>query len=346
MHALEGTRLHLCSELRALKLISNVDVLRTYNHIYIHVLAESFVHAIKLMSCKFDKPVLDHSSVKDVRLADKVSDKCVLRLVIDICRCSYLPDVTVIEHDDGIRKGQCLLLVMSHINEGDSELAVHFLEFDLHVLSHLEVQGRQRLIQKKHLRLIDNRSCNGHALLLTTGKRLHISVLIVGHAHHLEHLADSLVNLLLRNLLKFEAERNVLIHIKMREESITLEHCIDRTLMRRHISNVSTVDKDFTRICRSETRNHTQKRRLATARRSEQGKELALLDRNVDIVENAFFAEALADILDFNYVFAAFHFQRMSLFVSKFVEQCLSCACQVKFPRQTDIDIIWIILII
>ena len=93
------------------------------------------------MTCKLYKLVLDHLSVEDVGFSDEVCHEGVLRLIVYVCRSSYLSDVTVIKDYDGIGKGKCLFLVVSHIDEGDSELAVHLLELDLHVLAHLQVKG-------------------------------------------------------------------------------------------------------------------------------------------------------------------------------------------------------------
>ena len=57
---------------------------------------------------------------------------------------------------------------MSHIDESDSELPVHFLELYLHILAHLEVERCERLVKQKHLRLIYDGSGNGYTLLLTS----------------------------------------------------------------------------------------------------------------------------------------------------------------------------------
>ena len=78
-----------------------------------------------------------------------------------------LLDGTLVHDNNRIREGKCLLLIVSDIYEGDSQLPVHFLEFDLHVLAHLEVKGSKRLVKKQHLRLVHDRSCDSHALLLS-----------------------------------------------------------------------------------------------------------------------------------------------------------------------------------
>ena len=137
---------------------------------------------------------------------------------------------------------------MGNIYEGNAQLLVHLLKFNLHILAHLKVKGSQWLIQKEHLRLIGNSPCNGNPLLLSSRQRLHIPVLIICHAHHLEHPPHTLVNLRSRNLLQLEPESNILIHIQMRKQSIALENSIHRTLMRRNICIVLTVNLNLTLI--------------------------------------------------------------------------------------------------
>ena len=147
--------------------VHDVDILGTYHDIDSHILTESLVHALELMSDKLHKPVLDHLSVEDVGFTDEVCHESVLRLVVYVCRGTDLPDVTVVENHDGVGKRKGFLLIVSHIYECDAQLSVHFLEFDLHVLAHLEVKSGKRLVEKKHLRLVHDRSRNGHTLLLT-----------------------------------------------------------------------------------------------------------------------------------------------------------------------------------
>ena len=59
---------------------------------------------------------------------------------------------------------------MGDIDEGDAELAVHLLEFYLHVLSHLQVEGCKRFVKKENLRLVHNCACDSYTLLLTARK--------------------------------------------------------------------------------------------------------------------------------------------------------------------------------
>ena len=168
MHSLECTRLHFCSKLCTFRFFRYINILRSYNHIHFHVFSESFVDTFEFVTGKFHEFILYHSAVQDVRLSDKVCYKCVLWLVIDVSRRSDLPYVSVVKNNDGIRKSQSLLLVVSHIYECDSEFPVHLLEFDLHVLAHLEIKSGQRLVKKENLRLIHDSTGDGYALLLAS----------------------------------------------------------------------------------------------------------------------------------------------------------------------------------
>ena len=83
---------------------------------------------------------------------------------VPIC-CS----LAAVHDDDGVGHSQGLFLIVGGVNEGDVHLALQALEFQLHLLAQLEVQGAQRLVEKQDLRLIDQAAGDGHALLLAAG---------------------------------------------------------------------------------------------------------------------------------------------------------------------------------
>ena len=56
------------------------------------------------------------------------------------------------------------------IDEGDAELALDCLEFDLHLLAQLEVEGAERLVEEQHLGPTDQRPGQGNALPLAAGE--------------------------------------------------------------------------------------------------------------------------------------------------------------------------------
>ena len=106
---------------------------------------------------------------------------------------------------------------MSYKNKGDSDLLLNSLQLILHLLTELQIQCRKRLIQKQNLRLIYKRSCNGHTLLLSTGKQGCILILITFQTDQLQHLHNLLVNDVFTHLLNFQSKSNIFIYTQMRK---------------------------------------------------------------------------------------------------------------------------------
>ena len=71
-------------------------------------------------------------------------------------------------HDaNAVAHGDRLLLVVSDVNEGDADLALEILEFELHLLAEFQVESTQRFIQQEHLGPVHQCPGQGHSLLLT-----------------------------------------------------------------------------------------------------------------------------------------------------------------------------------
>ena len=81
-----------------------------------------------------------HGAVIDVGFADEVRDESVHGLVVNLFRRADLLDDAVFHDDDAVRQREGLFLVVGDVDESDAELAVHFLELELHVLAHLVVK--------------------------------------------------------------------------------------------------------------------------------------------------------------------------------------------------------------
>jgi hypothetical protein len=60
-------------------------------------------------------------------------------------------DHAVVHHRDAVRHGERLVLVVRHVDERDVDLPLNALEFDLHGLPELEVQGTEWLVQQQGL---------------------------------------------------------------------------------------------------------------------------------------------------------------------------------------------------
>ena len=113
-----------------------------------------------------------------------------------------------------------------------------------------------------------------------------------------DRLGDALFVLGVGIVLVAESERDVLGDGEMREESVGLEHHVDRPFVHRHFRHVDAVDPDRSRGRNLEAADHSQKSRLAAAGGSEKGEELTPADGQRNVVHRDEIAEVLADAVD------------------------------------------------
>ena len=108
--------------------------------------AESTV-TFKLATHKFHNFVAYHFTIEDIALANEISNERVYGLVINIGRSTNLLHLTLAHNHYGVAQSQGLLLVVRHIDKRDAQSLVHILKLHLHILTHLQIQCCQRLIQ-------------------------------------------------------------------------------------------------------------------------------------------------------------------------------------------------------
>src|SRR5581483_7313603 len=101
---------------------------------------------------------------------DEVGDEARARLLVDVLRRADLDNLAFIEDGDAIGHRQRLALVVGDEHEGDAELLLQRLELLLHLLAKLQVERTERLVEKEHLRSVDERAGESDALALAAGK--------------------------------------------------------------------------------------------------------------------------------------------------------------------------------
>ena len=119
-----------------------------------------------------------------IRRADEVGDEARSRPLIDIVRHADLDDLAVVEHGHAIGHRQGFALVVGDEDEGDAELLLQRLQFLLHLLAELEVERAERLVEQQHLRPVDQRAGERHALALAAGKLRRAALLVAGKLDH------------------------------------------------------------------------------------------------------------------------------------------------------------------
>ena len=93
----------------------------------------------------------------------------------------------------------------------------------------------------------------------------------------------------------------------MRKQCVLLEHRVHRTHVRRRLCDFVSRDTNHAFRSRLETRNQSQKRRLATTRRAEDGHKLTLLHIQIDVIQSDLLAKILGNTLNFNDIIRLLH---------------------------------------
>ena len=154
-----------------------LQILRTDDNVNWLVAAEARVDTGKTGTEDLHQLILHHRGVDNIGISDKVRDKRIRRLVVDILRCPDLLDIALIHDNDRVRHRQRFFLVVGDIDEGNPKLILKADQFILHILAELEIKRTERLVKQKHLRLVHDGTCNCDPLLLTAGQGIRHTVL-------------------------------------------------------------------------------------------------------------------------------------------------------------------------
>ena len=109
-------------------------------------------------------------------------------------------------------------------------------------------------------------------------------------------LAHALVDHRLLGFPQLQAEGHVVEDGHVRIERVVLEHHRDVAILGRHVVDLASADRDRAAGDLLQPRDHAQQGRLAAARRADQDDEFAVLDIDIDAVDNLYAAERLFDV--------------------------------------------------
>ena len=160
-------------------------------------------------------------------------------------------------------------------------------DLELHLLAQLLVERAERLVHQHELRLEHQRARDRDALLLAAGELRRPAAAEAAELHHVQRALDPLRDLVARHAAHRQREADVLGHRHVREQRVVLEHHADLALVRRQARQRLALEQDLAGGRRLEAGEHHQRRRLARARGPEQRQELAALDVEMEIVDDA-----------------------------------------------------------
>src|SRR5439155_2329442 len=100
-----------------------------------------------------------------------------LRPLVQLIRASQLLDPALAHDGDGVGHRHGLFLVMRDVDEGDPDVVLDRLQFELHLLAELQVERSERLVEEQDAGTVYERARERHALLLATGELARLAVL-------------------------------------------------------------------------------------------------------------------------------------------------------------------------
>ncbi|MEY9720367.1 hypothetical protein ABIA22_002857 [Sinorhizobium fredii] len=228
---------------------------------------------------------------------DEAGDKEVCWPLVEVERRADLLDVTQRQDNDAVGERHRLDLVVGDIDHRRIRHALAELgDLDAGGDAQRRVEVGQRLVEEEDLWVAADRPADRDTLALSAGERLRKAVEILGKLEHLCGRANAAVDLLLRFLGDPHAERHVVVDGHMRVERIGLEHHGDAALRWRHLVDPLAVDEHVAAGDLLQPGDHPEQRRLPAAGRPDEDDELALLDVEIDAVNDIDRPVGLADV--------------------------------------------------
>ena len=114
--------------------------------------------------------------------------------MVDLERAAALLHHAVLHHDHAITERHRLFLIVRDVDRGGVQAHVQLLDLGAHLDAQLGVEIRQRLVEQKALRVAHDGAAHRHALALTAGKRLGLSLEQLLDAQDLGGALDLLVD--------------------------------------------------------------------------------------------------------------------------------------------------------
>ena len=250
----------------------------------------------------------------DAGIADEVRRFQINGVVVQFRGGGHLIQLAGLEQGDLGGHGQCLGLVVGHIDDGGTQFLMEALQLGTHINAQLGVQVGQRLVKQQQLGAGGYGTGDGHPLLLAAGKLRGIAVLVHVNTHHPQGVHHPAVDLRLAHLLDLQAEGDVVVDRHVGPQGVGLEHQIQPPLAGLGVIGVIRVDHlhavngHGAVLGLFQSGNHTQRGGLAAAGGPQQGHEVAVLNGEVDVPQDVVAAVKFINVLQFNAAHIIFPF--------------------------------------
>ena len=211
---------------------------------------------------------------------------------------NQLTHLMPIEHSDGPTRLSGLQFVVSDHDDGTSVLRIEPMKDTHYFRPHFGIEVTGRFVGEDNLGIAYNGAGNGHALALTSGELLGIMAQPMRHFHALEDFVRRLSPFTFAHAAIEERQHGVVQHVERIDEMKTLKYesqlFIAESGQSLVVHGVYRLSEDFHRP-RGRTVQQThdvEERTLAASARSHDGKELAAVYADVDILQSGRFHQA------------------------------------------------------
>jgi hypothetical protein len=225
--------------------------------------------------------------------AEEFRDKAVLRQLVDLLRRPDLLNSPRVHHGDPLPDHQRLDLVVRHVHNRPSQIALQPHQLGPHPHPQAGIQIAERFIQQQHVRVTDQRSSDRDPLLLAARQLGRLPLQQVLDAQQFRDLVHAALRLLTRGTPHLTSECQVAANASVGIQGQVLEDHRDLSVLGRQVFDVTRSDTNPTAVGRLESRNHSQGGRLAAARRSDQDQQFLIRDHQIDLVHCRLTSEAL-----------------------------------------------------
>ncbi|HUC16391.1 MAG TPA: hypothetical protein VMA37_01745 [Acetobacteraceae bacterium] len=227
--------------------------------------------------------------------ADEARHEQVGRVPIDFLWRPDLLKPALTQHCDAVRDRKGIHLVVRHHDHGCAEGLLQTAQFASHRFAKGCVEIADRLVKKIEMRLLDNRASDRDPLLFAATDLANVPIQKVADAKQLGNVRHTLFDLGGRYLAHLERVAEIPADREVRVESIALEGHADMAMPRLERADIARADKNAATLDLLEAGNKADQRRLAATRRSEQAQEFAVMDFQVEFVENRILPVRLPD---------------------------------------------------
>ena len=216
-------------------------------------------------------------------------------MIVEFERRADLFDDAVPEDDDAVGQRHRFDLIVRDVDGRRAEITVQLGDLDPRLAAQRGVEVGERFVKQEDLRGAHDGAADGDALALAAGEFLRRALEVIIEVEDVGGAADFLFDDGRVGLGELQGKAHVLVHAHVRVQGVALEDHRQVALGGRFVGDVASFEVDGAGGRRLEAGDQAQQRRFAAARGADEDDELALLDFEIDALDDALFAEGFFD---------------------------------------------------